>query len=359
MIRARTDEATYPADATILTFLNAGLEQIVAALGALRRFQVYPTSNGQNVITLCNDVQDILSASWSSGDPTQNSTVYRLKQYEPQQFMDFCAGFPAVGAGPPSAFMLISDQGTGPLGSLPAPQTPLVTALAGGLTTADTVTVQTTYVSQPSVSSATIQESLPSPSSPPLALAAGETVEVTSPPPYGNAIGYRVYLASAQQATSGAVYTGTYVPLGQSFTITAPWVFGGAAPVTSTASYPSGGSIAMQLYPPAMVGQLNTYFRARPRLWADTTASSFTNADTLVQEACILFGCMRVLENRGRGDEAAQIFAPQLGAQQPDGSWTGIMGTLLQQIQRRSTPKTGRVTDIMSLTYGTNMPWWI
>ena len=106
--------------------------------------------------------------------------------------------------------------------------------------------------------------------------------------------------------------------------------------------------ITLQMYPPAMIGQLNIYYRGRPQLWADTTINSSTNLDTQAQEAVILWTCCRVLEAVQRGDESKDIFGPQ---------YEDRITKLKDSIARRSVPKSGQVRDVRALSYPST-PWW-
>ena len=228
MVQLRTSEKTYPVASDILTLLNAGVEQVQAEVGSVRLQSSIATTVGQNTLTFANDVQDIISMSYSTALPTSPGViVYPMQQLEQASFMDFAAGVPATGYGPPTAWMIVSD---------------------------------------------------------------------------------------------------------------------------TAASNTSGDQITVQLYPPAQSGYINVYYRGRPQLWADTSATSFTNLDTMAQEAVVLWTCARVLESRGRGDEAKDLFTPQ---------YETTIGKLKDQIARRSAPKSGVVRDVRALTYpGGGSPWW-
>jgi hypothetical protein len=224
MIRLRANEPTLPSTTQILTLANAGIEQVERALGAIRLVGTYPTVPNQTVQALTNDVQDILSCSWSTGPVTAPGTlVYPMFQYDQGTFMDLAAGFPAVGFGPPVYFWVYRDQ---------------------------------------------------------------------------------------------------------------------------------SGTMEMQLYPAAMLGQLNVYYRARPTIWNTSagTNTSTTNLDTSMQEAVILWTVARVLEARGRGGEAAQIWTPQ---------FKEIMEELREDTKRRTQQKSGTVRDVRSRGFPAG-PWgWI
>lgn len=340
MIRARANEPTYPSDATVLTFLNAGIEQVNMEVGGIHLFQAYPTQSMQNVVTLGNDVQDIINASWSTTDPTQNATVYPMQQRDPIAFMNYAAGFPGVGAGAPSSFMLTQDFGTGPNGTLPPPPTPMVTVI-GGASAGYTVYAMTTVVNPSG-------ETLPSSPTAGIIVSTTQQALVASPPLLGNGNEYNVYAADVPL---GPYHLQNAAPLalGSPYTIPGALVTASAQrPSASTATYPSGGFMVMQVYPPAMIGQVNLYYRGRPALWADTTNTSFTNLDTMSQEAAILWGMMRVLEHRGRADEAMQIYQPQ---------YTTIIAKLTEKMQKRTAPKSGQVRDVLG-QQNFSRPFW-
>jgi hypothetical protein len=106
--------------------------------------------------------------------------------------------------------------------------------------------------------------------------------------------------------------------------------------------------ITMQLFPPAMPGHVNVYYRGRPQLFADASTNSSTNMDTQAQEALVLWTCARVLEAVQRGDEAKDIFQPQ---------YEDRIQKLKESIARRSAPKSGQVRDVRAISYP-GMPWW-
>ncbi len=223
MVQLVTNEPSLPNNTNMLTLLNRGVTEIERRLGGIRLIGTYPTINNQAIQALNNDVQDILSCSWSTGPPTsQGALVYPMEPFDQAQFMDFAGGFPAVGFGPPTAYLIYRDQ---------------------------------------------------------------------------------------------------------------------------------GGVLEMQLYPSAMVGQLNVYYRARPTLWTLTNSGTqngtMTNLDPAMQEAVILWTCARVLESRGRGGEAMQIYEPQLKE---------ILEDLKTTVTRRTAPKHGQVRDIVARGYPS--PGW-
>jgi hypothetical protein len=332
MIRDRTGENQLPSDATILTFINAGIEQIVMKIGGIRLYQSYPTVPNTNVITLKNDVQDIISASWSSGTPSSPGTmVYSLEQFDQDTFMDIAGGFPTVGAGPPAAFFVFQDYGTGPLGPTPPPPVPGLSVLTNTPSQGGTFYTMQTYVNGSG-------ETTPSDVSSQY-VDTNATVQVGPPPTAQGVTFYNVY---ASQSQTGPFYKQNASPLAltASLQLPNPLLTGNPPPQSNTAiGYASGGQMTLQLYPPATAGQLNTYYRARPQLWADATASSWTNLDTLAQEAVILWAIQRVLENRSRGDEGVQIFKPQMD---------DTIEAVKEALGRRQMARTGQVRDVTS-----------
>jgi hypothetical protein len=99
-----------------------------------------------------------------------------------------------------------------------------------------------------------------------------------------------------------------------------------------------------------MLGQVNIYYRARPLLWADTTANSWTNLDTMAQEAVILFALNRVLAARQRKDEWKS------------GGWAEEYATMIESLKesmnRRTVPASGQVRDVRDRAYP-SAPFWL
>jgi hypothetical protein len=113
MVRLRSNEYTAQTDAQVLTLLNAGIEQVEAEIGGIRLYLPYDVTSGQQVITFNEDIQDIFSMSFSTGPLTpapSTAIVYPMRMLEPEQFMQQCSGFPGVGAGPPTYFMIYQDE---------------------------------------------------------------------------------------------------------------------------------------------------------------------------------------------------------------------------------------------------------
>jgi hypothetical protein len=222
-VRLRTNEPTLPVAGDLLQLLNAGVENIERKLGGIRLWGTYPTTANQPVQALTTDTQDIISCSWSTGNPTTPGVlVYPMAPLDQASFMDQAAGFPNVGTGPPQWFFVYRDQ---------------------------------------------------------------------------------------------------------------------------------SNMLELQLYPAAMLGQLNVYYRARPQLFSLSVnyGNNGTNLDTSMQEALILWTCARVLENRGRSAEARAIFEPQL---------KDVLEEIKEDVARRTAPKFGQVRDVVGRSYPGGTPWF-
>ena len=355
MVQDNCDEYSFPAPATILRFLNAGLQEIERRLNGIFVTTAYPTVALQTFVALNNDLQYPESLSWSSGavntsgfitssSPlSQGTLVYPVTLMEQGSFMDFAAGFPALGYGPPNKALVYQDQGTAPTTTLPAPNAP-VFAIQAGTSTVTSLDTELTYTSaagETTPSSNTVQS-----------IATSQQGVVLSPQGYSNATGYNVYVKSS----------GTYwlqntspVALGTPYTIpTTPLTSGTAAPSSNTATGAgTGGAMFLQLFPPAMIGQLNVYGRMRPQIWADTTANSWTNLDTSLQEAAIVWATYRTLRNRSRYDDAKDWLIEFQGA---DGE-SGIIGSMKESAMRRTRPKSSVVRDVRGLGMS-GAPYW-
>lgn len=354
-MRDNADEYTLPLDATVLRMLNRSIEEVERRLNGIFLWDAYPTVNNQTFIQLNDNIQYIDTANFSSGanntsgfittsSPlSQGSLVYPMTQLEQATFMDSAAGFPAVGFGPPQAFFIYTDQGTAPGTTLPVPAAP-VFAIATGTSTVTSIQAEVTYTSAAG-------ETTPSPATT-QAITTGQQAVVLSPQGVSNATGYNVYVF-----VSGAFHLSNVAPiaLGTPYTVpTTPSAAGAAPPVANTATGAgTGGAMFMQLYPAAMIGQVNVYHKARPQLWADATATSWTNLDTSMQEAVVTNATMLLLGNRSRLDEAETWRIRFEGA---DGNG-GMMASLLESVKRRTRPKSGRVRNVTDRTYP-DVPTW-
>lgn len=352
MVQNLSDEDTYPAPATVLTFLNKGVEEVCRRTGSPRLFASYPTITEQTTVQLNNDVLAVVSANFSiganqSGQITtsspfaQGSLVYPMTQIDQASFMDAAAGFPAVGFGPPQAYLIYQDQGYAPGNPLPIPSAPTL-ALTNGTSSGETDEVVLTLLNS-------VGETTASPVADITIGSSANQAYVSSPSGIFNANGYNVYAGPV----GGPYYLQNSSPiaLGYNFTLPSPLISGGTQPpnANTATGAGTGGSLSLQLYPAAMPGQVNIYYQARPQLWADTTVNSWTNLDTSAQEAVILFAVSRVLGNRSRGDEAKDIWIPQFDAMVED---------LKSSLNRRTQPRSGVVRDVRNRTFP-SAPWWM
>ena len=340
LVRAYTNEAQYPGDATVLLFLNRGLEEVVRRIGGIRLWRGYPTVANQTVLVLDDDVQDIVSANFSQGATTgsvlgsgstspfaQGALIWPMKQYDQASFFDYCQGFPSTTFGPPDAYFVYQDAGQAPGNPLTPPSPPLL-GLVNGQSDGLAIEVVTTYVN-PSGETVPSGLSVITPS-------ATQTVVVASPPAQSNASGWNVYAGEFGGYTLQNVAP---LNLGDTFTLGYPLVTGTAQPPSANTAIGSGtgGELRMQIYPAASLGQVNVYYRSRPQLWADTSATSWTNLDTSCQEAAILFAVIRTLQARQRADEGKAIWTPE---------YESMIASLQETVGRRITPKSGVVRDV-------------
>jgi hypothetical protein len=221
-VRLRANEPNLPVNTDLLSLANACLGEVSRRVGPIRLVGTYPTTANQTIQALSADVQEIISCSWSTGAPSaQGFLVYPMDQLDQEQFMDFAAGFPAVGFGPPVKFWLYRD---------------------------------------------------------------------------------------------------------------------------------TNGTMEMQMYPAAMIGQLNVYYRGRPQPWTLTntgTNLAASNIDPEMQEAIVVGTTSLVLKNRGRGGEAKEIWDPQYEA---------LVESMKETAGKRVGPKSGQVRDMTGRGYPSS-PW--
>lgn len=347
LVRDYANEPTLPADSTVLTFLNRGVEEVVRRIGGIRLWKAYYTVANQTTVFLNDDVLEIVSANFSSsGNPyDQGALVYPMMALEQASFMDAAAGFPANGFGPPQAYFIYQDEGYASTNTLPAPAAPVLSTTSG-TSTGTEIEAVITYTNT-NASGATGETTASDASD--ITPTTAQQAVVATPQSYGNATGYHVYAG----AVGGPYYLqdgGTATALGSSFTIPGTLVTGTATPPGSNTAtgVGQGGSQQMQLYPSAMVGQVNIYYKARPQLWADATQNSYTNLDSSAQEAVILFATMRTLAYRGRGDEIASWRS----------EYEATINDLKETMNRRVVPPSGRVRDVMDRSYP-SAPYWM
>lgn len=343
LVQQYTNETSLPATSTILTFLNRGVEEVARRLGGVRLWKPYYTVAQQTTILLDTDVLEIMSANFSSsGNPyDQGALVYPMMALEQASFMDAAAGFPAVSFGPPQAYFVYQDEGYAATNALPAPAAPVLSTVSGTSNGA-LQEVVLTYVNASGETGASASSDL----TPTIT----QQTQVATPRSYGNASGYHTYAG----AKGGPYYLqdgGTATPIGTAFTLPNPLVGSGTQPPgTNTATgVGQGGALLMQVYPAAMVGQVNVYYKARPQLWADTGSTSYTNLDSSAQEAVVQYGVMMTLRNRDRSVEAKQIWEP---------SYEALIGDLKESIARRTAPKSGRVRDVRDRSFP-SAPYWM
>lgn len=348
--RDNADEYTLPSDTTILRLLNRSIEEVERRLNGIFVWTPYPTVAMQTFVQLNDDLQYVESLNWSSGATntsgfitnssplSQGSLVYPVRFMEQGSFMDFAAGFPAVGFGPPSKAFIYTDQGTAPTTTLPVPAAP-VFAIAVGTSTVTSIQAEITYTSAAG-------ETTPSaPTTQPIATT--QQAIILSPQGVSNATGYNVYVF-----VSGAFHLSNATPiaLGAPYTVpTTPSGAGAAPPVTNTATGAgTGGAMFLQLFPACMIGQLNVYGRMRPLLWADTTANSWTNLDTSMQEAVVTNATMLLLRNRSRMDDAKDWKA----------DFESMITSLQETAMRRTRPQAAVVRDVSGPGLS-GAPYWL
>lgn len=346
-----SNEPNLPGPATILRFLNAGLEEVVRRIGGIRLWAGYQTVVNQTMLTLNPDVQNVISANFSVGfvidgvsqNPSpfaQGSTVYPMTQLEQATFMDAAAGFPNVGFGPPQAYFVFEDQGSAMVQPPVQPSIDIVAGTSNGAT----VEIVITFTNP-------LGESLPSPAAD-AALTVTDQALLESPLGDSNISGYNVYvgpIGGPYHLQNGS----TPIPIGTSYLISGTPLTGTAVPpISNTANGPvNPGQLSMQLYPAAMLGQVNIYYRARPQLYADTSANSWTNLDSSAHESVVLYAVIRTLYNRQRAAEAKEIWEPEFNTLCPPIS-------VKESLSRRTQPGAGQVRDVTNRSYPSS-PWWM
>jgi len=368
-VRDYVNEPTYPVDATVLNFLNKGLEEVERRIGGIFKMKSFSTVTNQTTIQLSNDIQYVETANFSMGQANSENTgnaspfaqgtlVYPMDQLTQKQFMDFAAGFPAVGFGPPQTYFIYQDAGLPPGEPLDPPAAPSLSLVSDtglfllwtegnwnqtywyGSYVLQTVEVVTTYVDPQG-------ETTPSPVAD-IVLQSATAVQVGSPESMGDATGYNVYAGNP----GGPYYlqNTTPVALGTPYTIPPPFAVGGAAPptVNTTGGGQGGGTLFMQVYPAAQIGQVNAYCRMRPLLWADATDASYTDLDTSLQEAAVIFAVMRTLGARSRAAEIPP--------------WRQEFESMVEDMKYsakiRTYPRAGQVRDTYSRSYPSS-PYWL
>jgi hypothetical protein len=152
-------------------------------------------------------------------------------------------------------------------------------------------------------------------------------------------------------AQGSLVYPMFPLPEGQFMDAAAGFPAVGFGPPTYYFIYQdAAGTMQMQLYPAAMQGQINVYYRARPILWTLSGSSNgvASNLDSSMQEAVVLWTTGMVLCARSRSDEAKDVWFPLFDQKMEE------LDTLAK---RRTNPKTGQVRDVMGRTYPGPWGW--
>jgi hypothetical protein len=342
-------------------------------IGGIRLWAPYYTIANQTTVQFAEDVLDIVSCIFSMGNANaenngssspfaQGALVYPMTLLEQAAFMDAAAGFPAVGFGPPQAGFIYQDTGYNPSTPIAPPPQPQLVAVPDGSSAfldwnvsnwnqaywgpqgsgfQQTLEVVQTYVNA-------FGETTQSPVAD-ITLQPGQGALTQSPPSFGNVTGYNDYAG-----LPGGPYflqNPAPIPIGQTFIIPDPFFMGGVQPPTVNTATGSGtgGALSMQLYPAAMIGQVNIYYRARPQLWADTTDTSWTNMDSSAQEAVVLFAVSRVLAIRQRTSEWVAVWKPE---------YESMVDSLKESIARRTQPKSGQVRDVWNRSFPSS-PFWL
>lgn len=369
LIRNYANEPNLPPDSVVLGFANQGLQEVGRRIGAPRLWAPYPTVVNQTTVQLNNDVLDVVSANFSIGNASsqskgsaspfaQGTLVYPMTQLEQAAFMDAAAGFPAVGFGPPQAYFIYQDAGVAPSPALPIPPAPglsVISAIAFLTWNAGDWNIGFWYGPVPTQIVEVGITLVDASGETPLSLVAdasistAQQVQVASPGQQG-ASGYNVYAGPV-----GGPYTlqntGGPVGLGTAYDIPPPYLVTATQPptVNTSGGAGGGGSLFMQLYPAAMAGQVNVYYRARPQVWADNTPNSWTNLDTSAQEAVVLYAVGKVLVARSRLVEWTQGFKADYEA---------MVESLRESIQRRTVPRSGQVRDVANRSFPSS-PFWL
>ena len=110
-VRSITNESSLPSDATVLGFINDGLEQVVTELNALYRVGNVLTSAGATTVQLPADVQQIYKLTYSTLLPTQAGVIeYPMSELGPAGFVDQTGSNPTVMGGPVIFYRLVEDD---------------------------------------------------------------------------------------------------------------------------------------------------------------------------------------------------------------------------------------------------------
>ena len=109
-VRALTNYASQPVDATIYTYLQDALEQLQADLQLLRKVNSTAVTPAQVTYAMPNDMQDLVTLSYSSALPTSAGVIeYETIELEPAQFISATWNAPTISGGPIVCWRRITD----------------------------------------------------------------------------------------------------------------------------------------------------------------------------------------------------------------------------------------------------------
>lgn len=112
LVRALTNMATAPVDATIYTFLNTALEQVNNELELSSKTQSTAVVGGAVTFQLPTDVLDFDAITFSTGLPTAPGVIeYEMVELGPEQFIEATWNAPTMGGGPTVLYRRIQDAG--------------------------------------------------------------------------------------------------------------------------------------------------------------------------------------------------------------------------------------------------------
>lgn len=110
LVQDKTNEPTIVPYATIVGYLNDGLDEVVAASDPVLTYTSIPTQATDVTVNLPQDVWDIKALFYSTVSPlTQGWVPYEVVQYDPKEFMLYTGGVPTVGGGPPFCYTILKD----------------------------------------------------------------------------------------------------------------------------------------------------------------------------------------------------------------------------------------------------------
>lgn len=110
LVQSKTNEPTIVPTATIVGFLNDGLDETVNATAPVLANFTQPVSATSIQVVLPQDLIDLKALFYSATTPLQPGWVpYEIVQYDPKEFMLYTGGVPTVGGGPPFCYTIIGD----------------------------------------------------------------------------------------------------------------------------------------------------------------------------------------------------------------------------------------------------------